>query len=74
MLSIFREKSEVQKVLDHGGMGTLYLARDPAIDRIVAVKLIQTAIQLLAKDLRRYRERFCREAKAAGCFFSRLQD
>jgi serine/threonine-protein kinase len=47
-------------------MGAVYLAKDPAIDRMVAIKLIQTAVHLSASELEKYRERFYREAKAAG--------
>jgi len=57
---------EVQEVLGRGAMGAVLLARDPAIDRVVAVKLIQTAVHLSAEELEKYRERFYREAKAAG--------
>jgi serine/threonine protein kinase len=47
-------------------MGAVYLARDPAIDRTVAIKLIQTAIHLTPSETEKYRERFYREARAAG--------
>ncbi len=55
-------KYQVQKVLGRGGMGTVYEAIDPLINRRVAVK---TMIPGLAesKDLR---ARFMREAQAAG--------
>jgi eukaryotic-like serine/threonine-protein kinase len=44
-----------------GGMGSLYLARDPAIDRLVAIKLLRRGFDTVAT-----RERFAREARAAG--------
>ncbi len=47
-------------------MGAVFLARDPAIERVVAIKLIQTATFLTAREQERYRNRFRREAKAAG--------
>ncbi|HET7291222.1 MAG TPA: protein kinase [Vicinamibacteria bacterium] len=55
-------KYQVQKVLGRGGMGTVYEAVDPLINRKVAVK---TMIPGLAEspDLR---ARFLREAQAAG--------
>jgi serine/threonine protein kinase len=57
---------EVHHVLGRGSMGAVCLATDPAIDRPVAIKLVRTAVQLTAPELEKYRERFQREAKAAG--------
>ena len=57
---------EVQRVLGRGSMGAVLLAQDPAIDRIVAIKLIQTAIHLPAAQKEKYKERFYREASSAG--------
>jgi serine/threonine protein kinase len=51
----------VVRLIAHGGMGSLYLARDPAIDRLVAIKLLRDGIDDTAT-----RERFTREARAAG--------
>jgi serine/threonine-protein kinase len=51
-------------ILEHigeGGMGSLYLARDPAIDRLIAIKLLRQGL-----DTKPLRERFAREARAAG--------
>jgi serine/threonine-protein kinase len=42
-------------------MGSLYLARDPAIDRLVAIKLLRRGF-----DTEALRERFAREARAVG--------
>ena len=42
-------------------MGALYLARDPAIDRLLAIKVLRRGFD--SPDLR---ERFSREARAAG--------
>ena len=50
---------EVERLLGEGGMGVLYLARDPVIDRHVALKLLRVN----GEDLRR---RFMREAQSAG--------
>src|SRR5262245_44898794 len=47
--------------LGEGGMGSLYLARDPAIDRLVAIKLLREDVE--SDELR---ERFAREARAVG--------
>ena len=57
---------EVRHVLGRGSMGAVLLARDPAIDRIVAIKLIQTAVHLTAAQREKYKERFYREASSAG--------
>ena len=57
---------EVQRVLGRGSMGAVLLAQDPAIDRVVAIKLIQTAVHLPLSQQEKYRERFYREASAAG--------
>ena len=50
---------KVERLLGEGGMGVLYLARDPVIDRHVALKLLRVN----GEDLRR---RFMREAQSAG--------
>jgi serine/threonine protein kinase len=51
---------QVLNQLAQGGMGQLLLARDPVIDRLVAIKLLRDGF-----DLDR-RERFAREARSAG--------
>ena len=56
---------EVQELLARGGMGAVYKARDPSLDRIVAVKTVQAI--LLGTDQRdEFLARFQREARAAG--------
>ncbi|HEX9426793.1 MAG TPA: serine/threonine-protein kinase, partial [Candidatus Polarisedimenticolia bacterium] len=55
----------VQSTLGQGGMGLVYLAHDPVIDRHVAIKVI-TARPETEDEARQYRERFLREAQAAG--------
>ena len=47
--------------LESGGMGSVYLARDPAIDRLVAIKLLREGF-----DSAELRARFLREARSAG--------
>lgn len=50
---------QVRERLGQGGMGALYLALDPAIDRLVALKLLRV-------DSEEMRARFLREARSAG--------
>ena len=54
-------RHEIVRLLGRGGMGSVYLARDPVIGRSVAIKLISQGL-----DDPRARERLTREAKAAG--------
>ncbi len=56
---------EILLELGRGAMGAVYQARDPQIDRIVAIKVILTQ-GLSEKDLENYKQRFYREARAAG--------
>src|SRR5437879_634960 len=52
---------QVLKSIGEGGMGALYLARDPAIDRLVAIKLLREGF-----DTAELRQRFTSEARSAG--------
>jgi serine/threonine protein kinase len=56
---------EVMAELGRGAMGVVYKARDPKIDRFVAVKTISLSGQNPG-DEREYRERFFHEAQAVG--------
>ncbi|HMF96892.1 MAG TPA: protein kinase, partial [Vicinamibacterales bacterium] len=53
---------EVLDLISQGGMGTLFRARDPRIGRYVAVKVLKRSF-----DTEELRDRFSREARAAGC-------
>jgi serine/threonine-protein kinase len=57
----FIGRYQILEKIGDGGMGSLYLARDPAIDRLVAIKLLRRGF-----DTDALRERFAREARAAG--------
>ena len=52
---------QVVRLIGRGGMGEVYLARDPVLDRDVAVKLINEDV-----DTARSRQRLVQEARAAG--------
>jgi serine/threonine-protein kinase len=52
---------QVVRLIGRGGMGDVYLARDPVLDRDVAVKLISEDV-----DTPRSRQRLVQEARAAG--------
>src|ERR1700688_483035 len=56
---------EILSELGHGAMGTVYRAKDPAMDRVVALKTI-IAVVLASQQGEEFRERFYREARAAG--------
>jgi serine/threonine protein kinase len=56
---------EVLAPLGRGAMGVVYQARDPQIDRLVAIKTILWMGDE-ADEARDYRQRFMQEAKAAG--------
>ena len=56
---------EILQELGQGAMGTVYLGRDPSIQRQVAVKTLNYE-QFTADELRDVKARFFREAEAAG--------
>jgi len=56
---------EILSELGRGAMGTVYRAKDPAMDRVVALKTIISAV-LASEQGSEFRERFYREARAAG--------
>ena len=57
---------EVIKTLGKGAMGVVYKARDPLLDRVVAVKTISAPPGAGRRSRAAFLERFQREAKAAA--------
>jgi serine/threonine protein kinase len=58
---------EVLNELGKGAMGVVYLAKDPVIGRLVAIKTIRTSTTGDDdSESREFRERFLREAQTAG--------
>ncbi len=55
---------ELESTLGRGAMGVVYLARDPIIGRKVALKTLRLDLDEAMAD--EFRERFIREARAAG--------
>lgn len=56
---------QIEAEIGRGAMGVVYRARDPKIDRLVAIKTISLVSQE-PQDEAEYRERFLEEARAAG--------
>ena len=57
---------QVEKELGKGAMGVVYLGKDPKIGRMVAIKTMTLAQDFEADELKDVKERFFREAEAAG--------
>ena len=55
----------VEKLLGSGAMGEVYRAYDPAIDRLVAIKVLRPEL-IGGSDSEQLLQRFRREARAAG--------
>ena len=58
---------EILQELGHVAMGTVYRARDPKIERVVAIKTVRV-VGVTPEQEAEYRRRFFREAQAAGRF------
>ena len=56
---------EILAEIGRGAMGAVFQARDPRINRVVAIKTISVP-ETGAAEMEQYRQRFFREAQAAG--------
>lgn len=57
---------ELLEEIGRGNMGVVYKARDPEIDRVVAIKVVRLGFSLDDAQRHNFLERFRREAKIAG--------
>lgn len=57
---------KVEAELGRGAMGTVYLGRDPKINRTVAIKTMDLSAEFDDSELDSVKERFFREAETAG--------
>ncbi len=56
----------IEKRIGRGAMGSVYLAKDPRINRPVAIKAIPIEKEFEDEELKEARQRFFREAESAG--------
>jgi len=60
--SVLKDKYEIERLINEGGMGEIYLGVHRALDKQVAIKIVH---QEMGKD-KKFRKRFYREAKLAA--------
>ncbi len=63
---LFFGRYEIIRELGRGQAGTVYLAKDPLIDRTVAVKVLRNRPDLGGEEAGEWRARFEREVQVAG--------
>ncbi|MFQ5994137.1 MAG: CHASE2 domain-containing serine/threonine-protein kinase [Acidiferrobacterales bacterium] len=57
---------ELQRELAKGGMGVVYLGKDPKLSRVLAIKTLALSQEFEGERLQQVKERFFREAKTAA--------
>ncbi|MEO8504441.1 MAG: serine/threonine-protein kinase [Acidobacteriota bacterium] len=57
---------EIVDEIGKGAMGVVYLAKDPLIGRLVALKTFRAGYAIKDDELQQFRTRFIREAQSAG--------
>jgi eukaryotic-like serine/threonine-protein kinase len=57
---------ELEQELGRGAMGTVYLGRDPKINRVVAIKTLAISQEFDEAEVQKVKQRFFREAETAG--------
>jgi predicted Ser/Thr protein kinase len=57
---------EILDEIGKGAMGVVYLAKDPLIGRLVALKTFRVGLSVQDREVEQFRARFIREAQSAG--------
>jgi eukaryotic-like serine/threonine-protein kinase len=60
------DRYEISEKVGQGSMGVVYLARDPYIDRDVAIKISRPSANVVGKKAEKYRQSFFNESQSVG--------